>query len=64
MSNAENIGRRVHLLRKEPGLCRERMAEDPSVYQADIFNLERAAGDRSRRHRGPAGLPGAARSGG
>ena len=42
MINADNIGRRIRILRKQKHISQERMAEDLGMYQADISNLERA----------------------
>lgn len=44
MINADNIGKRIRVLRKQRGVSQERMAEDLGMYQADISNLERAIG--------------------
>ena len=44
MINAENIGKRIRILRKQKHVSQERMAEDLGMYQADISNLERAIG--------------------
>lgn len=44
MINAENIGKRIRILRKQKRVSQERMAEDLGMYQADISNLERAIG--------------------
>lgn len=42
MINADNIGKRIRMLRKQKHISQERMAEDLGMYQADISNLERA----------------------
>lgn len=42
MINADNIGKRIRILRKQKHVSQERMAEDLGMYQADISNLERA----------------------
>ena len=42
MINAENIGKRIKLLRKKKNVSQEKMALDLGMYQADISNLERA----------------------
>ncbi len=44
MINAENIGKRIRMLRKQKHVSQERMAEELGMYQADISNLERALG--------------------
>ncbi len=44
MINADNIGKRIRMLRKQKHVSQERMAEDLGMYQADISNLERAIG--------------------
>ena len=44
MINADNIGKRIKMLRKQKKVSQERMAEDLGMYQADISNLERAMG--------------------
>ncbi len=44
MINADNIGKRIRILRKQKHVSQERMAEDLGMYQADISNLERAIG--------------------
>ena len=41
---ADNIGKRIRMLRKQKHISQERMAEDLGMYQADISNLERAVG--------------------
>lgn len=40
--NADNIGKRIRLLRKQKNVSQEKMALDLGLYQADISNLERA----------------------
>ncbi len=42
MINADNIGKRIRMLRKQKHVSQEKMAEDLGMYQADISNLERA----------------------
>ena len=42
MINADNIGKRIRMLRKQKHVSQERMAEDLGMYQADISNLEKA----------------------
>ena len=44
MINADNIGKRIRMLRKQKHVSQERMAEDLGMYQADVSNLERAIG--------------------
>ncbi len=44
MIDADNIGKRIRLLRRKKRVSQERMAEDLGMYQADISNLERAMG--------------------